>query len=102
MINRKLSLIPHRSELLTLFPSASLESLCSRWEAAAGAGAEDPECKSMQVDSRLPDHQVVLELFVQLLPMQAYTRSLWEGLVTSIGGLSVSVVSLSTRNFSLA
>lgn len=53
-------------------------------------GDRDLECKS----DDLPADQQVLESFVQLLTMPLYTRSIWEGLVTSIGGMSVSVVSL--------
>lgn len=82
--HRELRLIPAREQVIALI---------GRRVHAGDAGTDrhrDPECKS----NDLPDDQQVLESFVQLLPMPAYTRSLWDGLVTSIGGMSVSVVSL--------
>ena len=58
-------------------------------EADQQTAGHDQACKA----NDLTADQIVLESFVQLLPMPSYTRALWEGLVTSMGGMSVSVVS---------
>jgi hypothetical protein len=79
-----------------MFPSTSLE---------AGEQISDRDPETSQ-NKDLTFDQIVLQSFVQLLPIPCFTRPIWAGLVTSMGGMSVSVVSgllfISSCNFSIA
>lgn len=99
MLSQKFPKIPHHQESMGVFQK--LLQISSRehdeMENKKKIQHDDQEGHDQEDDEDDAGHEDendLFECFVTLLPLPSYTKSLWLGLIPSLGGMTISTVSI--------